>query len=167
CLAVSASGLQAADRYGRRSLTGRCVRIVDDIVSPAGLARTMVADLTGRLPAGTRRIRIVTNLKIYWDQILIDTTPDTHRYRITEVPLAEAKLGFLGYPRERHGNPPSDIAYIHEQVSSTGPYARQAGAYTRYGHVTESLKDSDQQFVIFGSGEEVSLEFDPAGLPAL
>ena len=146
---------------------GRWVRIVDDMGFPAGLARTMVADLTGRLPAGTRRIRIVTNLKIYWDQILIDTTPDTHQYRITEVTLAEAKLGFLGYPRERHGNPPSDITYVHEQVSSTGPYARQAGAYTRYGDVTELLKDADEKFVIFGSGEEVSLEFDPAGLPAL
>jgi len=32
----------------------------------------MTADLTGKLPAGTRRIRITTNLQIYWDSILID-----------------------------------------------------------------------------------------------
>src|ERR1043166_9252953 len=50
-------------------------RVSDDIGFPAGLARTMVADLTGKVPAGTSRIRIGTNLKIYWDQILADQTP--------------------------------------------------------------------------------------------
>ena len=39
---------------------------------PAGLERTIVVDLTGKLPAGTRRIRLVSNLEIYWDQVLID-----------------------------------------------------------------------------------------------
>jgi len=146
---------------------GHWVRVVGDMGFPAGLARTMVADLTGRLPVGTRRIRIVTNLKIYWDQILIDTTPDSPDYRITELPLAKAELGFLGYPRERRGNPPSDITYVYEDVSPTGPYVRQVGSYTRYGEVTDLLKDSDDKFVILGSGEEVGLEFDPAGLPTL
>ena len=39
---------------------------------PAGLERTIVVDLTGKLPAGTRKIRLVSNLEIYWDQVLID-----------------------------------------------------------------------------------------------
>ena len=43
---------------------------------PAGLERTIVVDLTGKLPAGTRRIRLVTNLEIYWDQVLIDNSAD-------------------------------------------------------------------------------------------
>ena len=37
---------------------------------PAGLERTIVVDLTGKLPAGTRRIRLQSNLEIYWDQVL-------------------------------------------------------------------------------------------------
>ena len=41
---------------------------------PAGGARTMTADLTGKLPLGTQRIRITTNLQIYWDNILISRT---------------------------------------------------------------------------------------------
>ena len=44
---------------------------------PAGGPRTMTADLTGKLPPGTRRIRIRTNLQIYWNSILIDRTPQT------------------------------------------------------------------------------------------
>ena len=32
----------------------------------------MTADLTDKLPQGTQRIRITTNLQIYWDNILIN-----------------------------------------------------------------------------------------------
>src|SRR5216684_3244517 len=65
-----------------------------------GLERTMVTDLTGKLPKGTRRIRIVNNLKIYWDAIRIDQTPEVRDVRVAQVPLAKAALDFVGYPRE-------------------------------------------------------------------
>jgi hypothetical protein len=146
---------------------GRWVRVVDDMGFPAGLARTMVADLTGRLPAGTRRIRIMTNLKIYWDQILVDTTLEGTPLRLTTLSLAQAALRFRGYPRAREGNPPADLAYVYEEVSRTGPYAHHTGSYTRYGDVRALLTKSDDRFVIFGSGDELSLEFDPSALPAL
>ena len=54
---------------------------------PAGLERTIVVDLTGKLPAGTRKIRLVSNLEIYWDQVLIDNHAEAET-RATEVPLA-------------------------------------------------------------------------------
>jgi hypothetical protein len=146
---------------------GRWVRVSDDIGFPAGLARTMVADLTGKLPRGARRIRITTNLKIYWDQILIDTTGDGQPYRLREVPLESAKLNFFGYPRELAGTPKSDLRYRYEEASATGPYARHAGHYTRYGDVTPLLRAVDNRFVIFGSGDEVALAFDPQALPML
>ncbi len=143
---------------------GHWKRVVDDLGFPAGLARTMVADLTGRLPAGTRRVRIMTNLKIYWDQILLDTTSKANLTRLNEVPLAEAALGFRGYPRELRGDPPSDIRYAYEDVSRTGPYARHAGNYTRYGNALGLLAASDDRFAILGSGDEVQLEFDSSRL---
>ncbi len=147
------------------SFSGQWVRVVDDMGFPAGLARTMVTDLTGHLPAGTRRIRIVTNLKVYWDQILIDTTPDGESVRVSEAPLAGAQLSFRGYPLEVRGAPAADIHYIYEEVSRTGPYAHAAGNYTRYGDVRPLLKDAEDHFVIFGSGEEVAVEFTAAALP--
>ncbi|HEV2021054.1 MAG TPA: FG-GAP-like repeat-containing protein [Terriglobales bacterium] len=145
---------------------GRWVRVVDDMGFPAGLARTMVADLSGRLPAGTRRIRIVTNLEIYWDQILIDTTQEKIPVRVSEVPLAQARLAFHGYPRVIEGKLRSDFTYDYEDASQTGPYARAAGNYTRYGDVLPLLTQAEDKFVIFGSGDEVALEFDPTTLPA-
>ena len=39
------------------------------------------------------------------------------------------------------------------------------GDYTRFGRVTELLTRTDDRFVIFGKGEEVSLEFPVKGLP--
>ena len=147
--------------------SGRWVQVSNDIGFPAGLARTMVADLSGRLPRGTRRIRISTNLRIYWDQIQIDATPEGTDTRLREVPLAEAQLGFRGYPREVRGNPAADIRYVYEEVSQTGPYAQHLGYTTRYGDVHSLLRQVDDQFVVFGTGEEIALEFDPSGLPPL
>jgi tetratricopeptide (TPR) repeat protein len=146
---------------------GRWTRVVEDMGFPAGLARTMVADLSGKLPPGTRRIRIVTNLKIYWDQVRIDATPEPQPSHVTEVPLASAALDFLGYPREIRGNPASDTWYSYAHLSLTGPYARAAGNYTRFGDVRDLLRTSDDRFVVFGSGEGVRLEFDPHTLPSL
>ncbi len=70
------AGGHYADLAVRRNAggSGKWVRVVDDMGFPAGLARTMVADLTGKLPPGTRLIRITTNLKIYWDRIRIDNS---------------------------------------------------------------------------------------------
>ncbi|MGH9492786.1 MAG: FG-GAP-like repeat-containing protein, partial [Terriglobales bacterium] len=147
--------------------SGRWVRVVDDMGFPAGLARTMVADLSGRLPAGTRRIRIVTNLEIYWDQILIDTTQEKIPLRVTEVPLAQARLAFHGYPRVVESKLRSDLDYVYEDASLSGPYARAAGNYTRYGDVLSLVTQAEDRFVVFGSGDEVSLEFDSSALPAL
>jgi len=171
-----ATSMYAADQAGIKVIApylealnadGKWVRVVDDLGLPAGLERTMVADLTGKLPAGTRRIRIVTNLKIYWDAIRIDQTPDAKEIRTGEVPLAKASLEFLGYPKEIRLEPASDTIYSFTNRSMTGPYARAAGNYTRYGDVLDLLTAVDDRFVVFGSGEGVKLDFDPRSLPAL
>ncbi|MGA2978470.1 MAG: FG-GAP-like repeat-containing protein [Terriglobales bacterium] len=143
------------------------VRVVDDMGFPAGGARTMTSDLTGKLPPGTRRIRITTNLQIYWDNILISRTKQDKSARLTPVPLACAELNFHGFPLKIEGQPPGNVKYIYEKASATGPYTRPAGAYTRYGDVRPLLESVDDKFVVFGSGDEVALDFDPAKLPDL
>ena len=172
----TATGMYAADQAGIQATApyveamdakGKWVRVIDDMGFPAGLPRTTVADLSGKLPPGTQHIRISTNLQIYWDNILIDRTPQDVNVRLTPVSLRSADLHFHGYPRQIEDQPPGNVKYVYEDVSSTGPYARQAGTYTRYGDVRALLTDFDDHLVVFGSGEEVALEFDPASLPAL
>jgi len=172
----TATSMYAADQAGVKVIApyvealdaqNKWVRVVEDMGFPAGLERTMVTDLTGKLPPGTRRIRIVSNLKIYWDAIRIDQTPDAREIRTAEVPLAKASLEFLGYPREIRLTPASDTTYSFANRSMTGPYARAAGNYTRFGDVLDLLSAVDDRFVVFGSGEGVKLDFDPRNLPAL
>jgi hypothetical protein len=140
---------------------------MDDMGFPAGLPRTMAVDLSDKLPAGTKRIRITTNLQIYWDNIQVDRSEQSRDVRITPVPLAQGELHFHGYPKQIEDMPPGNVKYVYEQVSQTGPYARQAGAYTRYGDVKPLLTRTDDRFSVFGSGEELALEFDPSPLPPL
>jgi Flp pilus assembly protein TadD len=147
--------------------SAKWVKVVDDMGFPAGLSRTMVADLTGKLPPGTRFIRITTNLKVYWDRILVDNSAIDTPFKTTEVPLAKAQLQFRGYPRVVEGNPRNDLTYVYEDVSATGPYSRQIGNYTRYGDVTDLLRTTDDEYVIFGSGDEVAVDFDSTHLPEL
>jgi hypothetical protein len=172
----TATSMYAADQAGIKVIApyvdaqdanGKWTRAVGDMGFPAGLARTMVTDLTGKIPAGTRRIRIVSNLKIYWDRVRIDQTPDRRNVRVSEVPLSQAELAFMGYPKEIRLHPASDTMYSFAHRSPTGPYVHAAGNYTRYGDVKTLLTSSDDKFAVFSSGEGVQLEFDPSRLPPL
>ncbi|HZU42246.1 MAG TPA: FG-GAP-like repeat-containing protein, partial [Terriglobales bacterium] len=144
---------------------GKWQRVIDDMGFPAGLPRTITVDLTGKLKPGTRRIRIVTNLQIYWDRALIDNSGPETDLQIHEASLAAARLHFHGYPRADESRFPGDLNYTYDNVSLTGPYARHIGSYTKYGDVLPLLKAADDRFVIFGSGEEVVMDFEVSSLP--
>src|SRR5262249_26123247 len=146
---------------------GKWKRVIDDLGFPAGGARTMTADLSGKLPPGTRRIRISTNLQIYWDDIRISRTSQVQKAVLSDVPLSHADLHYHGFPLKIENQPPGNVKYVYEQVSATGPYTRPAGAYTRYGDVDLLLSAFADRLAVFGSGDEVALEFDPSKLPAL
>jgi hypothetical protein len=158
--AASQAGVQAISPYVEAlSANGKWVRVIDDMGFPAGGPRTMTADLTGKLPLGTQKIRITTNLQIYWDSILLDHTAqgkpreipfgrlragsrpagenaglrdDAREVKTTPVPLVRADLAFHGFPLKIEGTPPGNVQYIYERTS-----------------------------------DEVRLDFDPSKLPAL
>jgi hypothetical protein len=165
--AADQAGLYPVSPYVEALVQGKWVRVIDDMGFPAGGARTMTADLTGKLPIGTERVRISTNLQIYWDNILIDHMPQDQNVHLTPVPLVRADLGFHGFPLKIEDQPPGNVKYIYEQASATGPYTRPAGAYTRYGDVLPLLTAFDDRLAVFGSGDEVALDFDPGKLPPL
>jgi tetratricopeptide (TPR) repeat protein len=171
----SATSLYAAWQAGIKPISpfveaqmpdGSWLRVADDVGFPAGLERTIVVDLTGKLPAGSHMIRLVTNLEIYWDQVFVDNNDEAVSHT-AEVPLANATLHFRGYPLQIEGASSGDLDYDYDRVSLTGPFQHQRGSYTHMGDVTPLLKGIDDRYVIFGSGEEIAAEFDATGLPAL
>jgi hypothetical protein len=171
----SATSLYAAWQAGVKPISpyvevqlpdGSWQRVADDVGFPAGLERTIVVDLTGKLPIGARRIRLVTNLEIYWDQVLVDQSTGAEA-TTAELPLAAATLHFRGYPQQTEGASPGDLDYDYDHVSLTGPFQHQRGNYTRMGDVTALVKGIDDRFAIFGSGEEIAAEFDATKLPPL
>jgi tetratricopeptide (TPR) repeat protein len=171
--AASQAGVHAISPYVESlGANGKWTRAVDDMGFPAGGPRTMTADLSGKLPRGTQKIRITTNLQIYWDNILVSRTSQDSKgnaqdLHLSPVPLVRAKLDYHGFPLKIEGTPPGNVQYIYEKTSATGPYTRPAGTYTRYGDVLPLLTALDDQTVVFGSGDEVRLDFDPSKLPAL
>jgi tetratricopeptide (TPR) repeat protein len=161
------AGVKPIAPYAEAQLPdGSWQRIADDVGFPAGLERTIVVDLSGKLPAGAQRIRLVTNLEIYWDQALIDQSTGAEA-RTAELPLALATLHFRGYPTQIEGASPGDLDYDYDRVSLTGPFQHQRGSYTRMGDATALVKSIDDRYVIFGSGEEIAAEFDATKLPVL
>jgi tetratricopeptide (TPR) repeat protein len=170
------SGLSPIPPYIEAQMPdGSWRKIVADMGFPAGLPRTVTVDLTGKLPIGVTRLRITTNLQIYWDQALVDNEDLPQQQpkdpalatHTTELPLAHATLAFRGYPQQLDGRTPGDLTYNYQRMSATGPFVPHRGAYTRYGDVTPLLHSIDDQFVIFGTGEDMDLEFSAATLPAL
>jgi tetratricopeptide (TPR) repeat protein len=171
----SATSLYAAWQAGVKPISpyveaelpnGTWQRIAGEAGFPAGLERTIVVDLSGKLPAGTRRIRLMTNLQIYWDQVLIDQSEDA-RALTNEVPLVSATLHFRGYPTQIEGASPGDLDYDYNRVSLSGPFQHERGNYTHLGDVTPLLTGVDDRFAILGSGEEIRAEFDTSKLPLL
>jgi hypothetical protein len=140
---------------------------VTPIGLPSGVDKTVVVDLTNRLAPGTRRLRIWTNLALYWDRIAVDASmPPRDATRLQEAPLQQARLGFHGFSGFLRSDArfPQPERFDYETLRYAVPWNPLEGTYTKYGDVRPVLRTEDSQFAVFGSGDELSLQFNAAGL---
>ena len=149
-----------------RGADGRWHTIVGDIGIPVGRPQTIVVDLAGRLAAGTTDVRIVTNMRIYWDQILFANEAEGGAH-IERLEPATAVLRTRGFSAELTPKPPQPITYDYQRVTRISPWKTMVGTYTREGNVLPLLTRTDDQFVIVAPGDEVALSFDAEELPPL
>lgn len=134
---------------------------------PAGLPRMMTLDVSS-LPVRTDgRLRIRTNMEIFWDQIFVGEDVAGARLREHALRPAVAELRYLGYPREYSPDGLNPTLYDYHRIDQGVPFKNLSGAYTRFGDVRPLLEAADDRFVIMGRGEEIALEFDATELPAL
>jgi len=138
---------------------GRWVEIFSEVGYPAGIDHMMTLEVTGKIQPTDRRIRISSNMELFWDRIFLAEDAAGVSMSLKEVSPRSADLHFRGYPREYSpdGRQPNlcDYANIDRSVG----WKLMGGDYTRFGEVTELLHAADDCFVIMGHGEEVTLRF--------
>ncbi len=145
---------------------GRWVRAIESMGFPAGLPKTMTVDLTGKLPPGTRIVRIGTSMRLYWDRILVATGEGSPPV-LTRVVPTSAALRHRGFPAIvlPDGHRPEEYDYANDETPVH--WKVHSGAYTRYGDVRELLVDADERDVIPAPGDELALSFPADQLPPL
>ncbi|HEU5239189.1 MAG TPA: CRTAC1 family protein, partial [Pyrinomonadaceae bacterium] len=159
--AMMPPALQVKDRDGNWRT------VIADIGIPVGRPQTVTVDLTGRFLSRDREVRIVTNMRIYWDQILVATSDEESAVQISRLDPVRADLQWRGFSAETTPDGHEPQGYDYARVSFDSPWKAMTGKYTRDGDVRELLTKSDDMFVISRPGDEISLSFDAINLPPL
>jgi hypothetical protein len=141
--------------------------VIEDIGIPVGRPQTVTVDLSGKFLSSDREVRIVTNMRIYWDQILVDTSDGKSPVQTTALDPARADLYWRGFSAEVTPDNREPFGYDYQRVSFTSPWKVMTGRYTREGDVRELLLKSDDMFVVSRPGDEISLSFTATALPTL
>ena len=158
--ALAPPSLQAKDAHGRWRT------VVDDLGIAVGRPQTVTVDLAGRLRPGEHEVRIVTNMRIYWDRVLVATAVD-QRLEIHPLDPVAAILRARGFSAEVRPDEREPVAYDYSRVSSVSPWKTMPGRYTRFGDVRALLAKSDDMFVIARPGDEIAVSFDADAAGAL
>ena len=141
---------------------GEWETVIDSIGISVGRPQTVVVDLTGKFLTDSREVRIVTNVKTYWDKIAVDTSEQTDVKTIDLRP-ARADLSERGYSEEiKYGEM---IAANYEKVLNDSRWKYFSGRFTRTGAVNPLLAEIDDVFVISKTGDELTLSFDAPPAP--
>ncbi len=153
--------LQVKDRRGRWRT------VIENIGIPVGRPQTVAVDLTGKFLSRNREVRIVTNMRIYWDQILVDSSSGDFPARIERLEATRADLRWRGFSAAMTPDGREPLGYDYTRVSLESPWKTLPGRYTREGDVRELLTAVDDMFVVSRTGDELALEFDATGLQPL
>ncbi len=139
---------------------------IDVIVgAPSGKNKTILVDLSDRLPHGARRLLLSTAFEIHWDRIALFERSDLQHAQ-TRLSPSEANLHWHGFGMYEDHPWYVPLTPMHDRVSQSPPWRiTPSGWCTRYGDVTELLASKDDQLVLLASGDEVTLRFAADRLP--
>jgi hypothetical protein len=142
-------------------------RPVDVVVgAPAGKTKSIMIDLTGKLPAGSKRLRLSTAFEIHWDRIALLEREDSGRFRETRVLPTTADLHWRGTSDYEELAWFLPLTPAYNKVRPIAPWLiTPAGWCTRYGDVRELVVKKDNALVILNCGDELTFAFDADQLP--
>jgi hypothetical protein len=133
---------------------------------PAGRKKICLIDLSNVFRSGDRKLRLRTNLEVYWDLLewavgLPDALP-----RIDNLNPQVADLHYRGYSVINQANASSpEIPDYNRLAGSKQIWRDLIGYYTRFGDVRELLMRADDRYVIMNAGDEMSFRFAAPAAP--
>ncbi len=145
---------------------GNWKTVVEDMGIPSGKPKPMAVDLAGKFLSASRKVRIVTNLCVYWDEAFLVEHNAAPPVKMTALPIESADLHFRGFSKATiHPERKQPEMFDYQTVSLTSMWNPTPGKYTRYGAVESLLAEPDDRMVVMGSGDEIQVRFNGAGLP--
>ena len=132
---------------------------------PGGKTKTIAIDLSELCPRPDGRVRIVTTAEIYWDEafFLVDQ-PDQPFHESIMAPKS-ADLHYRGFSARQVREPNQPETFDYSRVATQPMWGPMQGRFTRYGEVVELLQAADDRMVVMGSGDEMTVTFDPPETP--
>ena len=146
--------------------SGKWVTVNEDMGMPAGKPKTIAVPL--HFISSSRKLRIVTDLCVYWDEIFLSETAGSAEAHQQQLALVSADLHFRGFseslidPQRKQPD-----TFLYSRVDTLSYWNPTPGLYTRYGDVRELVVSVDDKLIIMGSGDELGLLFDATNLPPL
>ncbi len=153
--------LQVKDREGKWRT------VIESIGFPVGRPQTVTVDLTGKFLSASREVRIVTNMRVYWDEALVDDSGGDSPVRVERLEASSAILRERGFSAEVTPDGREPYSYDYARVNADSSWKFFTGRYTRLGDVRELLTKTDDMFVVSKPGDELALSFDASKLEPL
>lgn len=158
-LSLRPPSVQVPDRDGRWQT------VIADAGCPSGHDRTMLIDLAGKFLCADRRVRIVTNMQLYWNRILVGTKVKEEVLRSVRLRPATAALRWRGYSKKCSPDGKAPHLYDYSSVAPSQDWRTHRGLFTRYGDVQPLLLAADNRYIVMNHGDEVQITFDVTALP--
>jgi len=137
--------------------------VVPDLGFPAGKNKSMLIDLA---PArGAQRLRLRTNLEIYWDRLAVAQRADVP-LQTERLVAGGAELRFRGFSETTSPRDEAPETPAYGRIANTAQRWRDlVGYHTRFGDVLELLTAVDDRYVIMNAGDELRLRFPERPAP--
>ena len=134
---------------------------------PAGRLKTLLFDISNIFRPGTpRRLRLRTNLEIFWDKIEVARGLPRAQTKITRLVPSTAELRYRGFSVINQANASSPEIPVYKRLAGTTQRWRDlVGYYTRFGDVRELMSKIDDRYVLMNAGDELRFLFPEPAAP--
>jgi len=145
---------------------GELVPIGPPVGFPAGKTKTMIIDVSEHVSHENPRISIFSTLELYWDVIHLAVDDDDAPLLVHDLEPASSELWRRGFSWPiSTGDTTMPELFDWDDTTDSARWNQHPGMYTRYGETLPLLQAVDDQYVILGSGDALTVRFDATGLP--